>query len=137
MNKSLSLFFCLSLVLPLHAMEVTMQVDNSLDRDPQSHMSTPRRLAHKAWEAITCKKIFIAVVSLAAVSLISVGGYFMTSTCLRMENSCNNCTSDFTHANCALGLLGTSSSLLKKLLTDNPTLALKYASELSKLNVTC
>jgi hypothetical protein len=135
MNKSLSLFLFLSLALPLNAMEATMEVGSGTE--PQQHISAPRRLANRVWKAVTCQRVFITVLSLAVISLISTGGYFVTNTCMRMENACNNCTNDFTNASCGLNLLGSSASLLKKLLADNPTLALKYASELSQLNVTC
>lgn len=135
MNRSLSLFLFLSLALPLHAMETTMEV--GAGTEPQENISTPRRLANRVWKAVTCQRVFITFLSLAAVSLVSAGSYFVTNTCMRMEKACNNCTADFTNASCGLDLLGKSAVLLKELLADNPALALKYATELSQLNVTC
>ena len=129
MNKSLSLLFCLSLVLPVYAME---EEDGSL----QPYMSTSRRMAHRVWEAVSCKKVFITAVCVGVLALISTSGYFLTTTCLTMRDKCADCTHDFSEANCGLKLLNSYASLLQKLIQQHPDIAFEYATELTHLNDT-
>lgn len=139
MNKFLSLLLCLSLVVPVNAMDLHLVTEESAPKPSMAH-----RLAN----TISCKKVILTAFCLAALSILSTGGYFITSTCIKMQNgcstletgcaemksACNNCTTNFAQANCGLKLVDSVATLIEQLVKKYPQVALDLALELSHLN---
>lgn len=150
MNKFLSLIFCMSLVLPLHGMDIHL-VENP---EPQP------KLTDRVWRAITCNKVISATAGLAVLALFATCGYFLTTTCFDMKGvcttmqtgcknlkdgctemkiSCKNCTTNFAEANCGLKTLDAFATLIEMLIKKYPQVALDLALEIGSLNtsLTC